>query len=240
MNFKCTIILVFFIVINSLKAQEWKSLRVYKKETGNNILLDGCWLKKDRKKNTDVWGKANVFNLSQKQGNLKYTSISEIRDFYKWFDAVRIKQGHEINGVGVASIAASQLSHIDNGLICFFIVRNKEIVNFANVGSQKVFEFAFPLLNKVYFSEILITRENASSWDIKNGSFEQCTVLEPLYNKLSNKALHRLERMAKGKGIFNLAVPKELKYEGEIDNCQARFLHGKNKILSYYLKNKKN
>ena len=237
MNFKSVVLLVVLLAVNSLVAQEWQSLKAYKKGTGNSTLQNGCWLKKDRKRQTQVWKQANIFNLSIVNGNLKYTSISQIRDFYKWFDAERIKQGHEINGVGVASIAATQLSKIDCCIIRIFIVRNKEIVQFANKGSQKVFEFAFPLLNSIYYSEEVLVGEKAKNWDIKNGTFEQCKILEPLYSELSFKALYRLEKMAKGKGVFNLAVPKELKYEGEIDNCQTRFEHGKNKLLTYYLKN---
>ncbi len=41
--------------------------------------------------------------------------------------------------------------------------------------------------------------------------------------------------MAKGKGLFNLGVPKELKYEGEIDDCQSRFEHGVRKLLPFYI-----
>lgn len=229
---------IVFFKCSVIEAQEWKSLKAYQKETGNTILNDGCWLKNDRKRQNNVWQQANVFNLNLEKGNLKYTSISQIRDFYKWFDAERIKQGHKINGVGIASIAATQLSNMDSGFIRFFIVRNKEIVQFANNGSQKVLEFAFPILNNVYFSKEIIVGEKAKKWDIKNGTFEQCQVLEPLYKKLSDKALHRLEKIAKGQGIFNLAVPEELKFEGDISDCQTRFEHGKNRILPYYLKSR--
>ena len=233
------IILIALFFVNHMVAQEWKSIKVYQKETGKDILEPGCWLKKDRKHKTDVWSNANAFNLTDKKGNLKYTSISQIRDFYKWCDAEIKSKGHQINGVGIGSVAATQLSNIDSWFIRFFIVRNKEIVQFANEGSQKVLEFAFPLLVQVYFSEELIQGQKAKDWDIKNGTIEQCEILEPLYLKLSIKALSRLEKMAKGKGVFNFAVPKELKYEGEISNCQTRFLHGKNKLLPYYLKEKR-
>ena len=235
MNFKSIMILIILLVFKSSSAQEWKSLKAYQKNTGNKELSKGCWLKKDRKKQTDVWSDANIFNLSENKGNLKYSSISQIRDFYKWADQVRIKKGHEVNAIGVGAIAAMQLSYLDNGFIRFFIVRNKEIIVFANVGSQKVFEFAFPLLKNLYFSDHIYTSEIAKNWDAKNGLFEQCEVLEPLYQNLSRKALNKLERMAKGKGIFNLAIPNELKFVGEISDCQTRFEHGRNKIKPYYL-----
>ena len=228
------------VVFYNSYAQEWNNLRAYKIETGNQTLRNGCWLKKDRKKQTEVWNKANVFNLSIKKGNLKYKSISQIRDFYTWFDTEIKKKGHEVRGVGIASIAANQLSKMDNFFIRFFIVRNKEIVLFANNGSNKVFEFAFPLLNEIFFSKEVLKGEKAKLWGIKHGKIEQCEILEPLYQKLSFNALYRLEKMAKGKGVFNLAVPNELKYEGKIDNCQTRFEHGKNKLLPYYLKKSSN
>lgn len=238
MNCKSIMILIVLLVYKSSSAQEWKSLSPYQKKTGNIELQAGCWLKKDRKKQTEVWHNANAFNLSKKEGNLKYVSISQIRDFYKWFDLERIKKGHEVNAAGIGAIAATQLSYLDNGFIRFFIVRNKEIVDFANEGSLRVFEFAFPLLKNLYFSKEIYTGEKAQNWDAKNGLFEQCEVLEPLYQRLSLKALTRLERMAKGKGIFNLGIPKELRFGGEISNCHARFEHGKSKIKPYYLKTK--
>lgn len=240
MYIKIGLMLLFVFVFESVYTQEYRNVHTYKKITNYEILQNGCWLKKDRLKKTEIWKNANVFNLSAENGNLKYTSISQIRDFYKWFDKEVKLKGHKINGVGIASIAATQLSNIDNRFIRIFIVRNKEIVLFANKGSKKVLEFAFPLLKKIYFSEELITGEKAKNWDINNGTFEQCNVLEPLYNALSFKAFYRLERIAKGKGIFNLAVPNELKFEGDITNCQSRFEHGKNKLLPYYLAKRNN
>ena len=207
-------------------SQEWKSFNCYKKETGRTTLDEGCWLKKDRKKKTEVWEKANAFNLSTADGHLKYRSISEFRDFYAWFESQRKLKGHEIKWIGVTKIVATQLSNFDNGLVRFIIVRNKEVSEFAKEGSVKVFEFAFPRLQSVYFSEEPITGSAAEKWDFDYGTNEQCLVLEPLYNKLSPKALRKLNRIAKGKGIFSLAVEKQLQYVGDIEDCHARYEHG--------------
>jgi hypothetical protein len=46
--------------------------------------------------------------------------------------------------------------------------------------------------------------------------------------------------MACGKGVFTLGIPKELKYVGRIEDCQARFEHGINKMLPFYLAHKEN
>jgi hypothetical protein len=218
--------LLFLLDTDLIRAQEWKSLKSYQKETGHAFLKEGCWLKKDRKQQNEVWKKANLYNLTTQNGNLKYKTISEIRDFYLWFDIEREKQGHQIKWIGIAEIVARQLSNFDSGFICFFIVRNKEVVEFANQGCFKVFEFAFPQLQNVYFSKEAIKGKTAEDWDLDYGTKEQCLVLEPLYQKLSPKALWKLDRIAKGKGIFMFAVPNELRYVGSIEDCQARFEHG--------------
>ncbi len=106
---------------------------------------------------------------------------------------------------------------------------------FANEGSHRVFEFGFPLMKDVYFSDELITGKNAENWSLKYGKIEQCDILDPLYKQLSTKAISRLQKMAKGKGIFNLAVPKRLKFVGDIEDCQTRFEHGLYKLKPYYL-----
>ena len=106
---------IFLLSINLVFAQEQRSLKSYYKETGNSFLQDGCWLKKDRKRQNEEWRKANLYNISIENGNTKYKTICQIRDFYRWFDFEREKSGHEINWIGIAAIAAGQLSKLDNG-----------------------------------------------------------------------------------------------------------------------------
>ncbi len=231
------IFLVFFIIvnINPLFPQEWSSLRLYKKKTGNTVLIDGCWLKKDRKKKTEVWKKANLYNLGLENGNKKYKRIREIRDFYAWFDKEIKKQGHEMKWIGIASIVAGQLSKLDNFFIRVFIVRNKELIRFANEGSKKVFEFAFPKLKKIYFFDLIVKGKIAEEWDMEFGQDEQCLILEPIYKKLSKRALRKLEKIAKGKGVYRFGVPKKIRFDGDIKDCKTRFEHGVNKLIPYYL-----
>ena len=40
--------------------------------------------------------------------------------------------------------------------------------------------------------------------------------------------------MAKGKGIYNLGVKNELKFEGDIRDCKSRYQHAFSKLNSYY------
>lgn len=235
-----TLALVFLLSINFAYAQEQRSLKSYIKETGNSNLADGCWLKNDRKRQNEVWKKANLYNLSVENGSTKYQTISQIRDFYLWFDTEREKLGYEIKWIGIAAIAAGQLSNLDDGFVRLFLVRNKEVVKFANEGSKQVFEFAYPLLKEVYFSKEVITGQEAENWDLEYGMTEQCKILDPLYKELSPKALHKMDRMACGKGLFGFGIPKELKYTASIEDCQARFEHGIHKMIPYYLARKEN
>lgn len=220
-------------------AQEWKSLRIYRKETGRSVLEQGNWLKKDRKQQSVVWHQANSFNLTLENGFKKYEGICQIRDFYCWFDEERVKQGHEIKWIGIASVVAGQFSILDNGFIRRVFVGNKEAVKFILEASDSVLAFAFPILKDVYFASKPIQGEMAEKWTKDYGLHEQCDILDPLYARLSPKALNKLERMAKGQGVFRLGVPKVLKYEGNIRDCQSRFEHGMKKILPYYLSHSK-
>ncbi|WP_300565776.1 hypothetical protein [Flavobacterium sp.] len=225
-----TSLLLFLLNTNLVVSQEWNNLKSYQKETGKASLDDGCWLKKDRQHHNAIWSKANLFNLSVENGDLKYKTISQIRDFYEWFDLEREKQGHDIEWIKIAGTVARQLSKVDCGLIRTFIVRNKEVVAFSNEGSKKVFAFAFPQLKEVYYSSKLIKGKAAKDWDSVYGMKEQCVVLEPLYQKLSSKALWKLDRMAKGKGVFIFGVCKKWRFVGSIEDCKTRFEHGKSKI----------
>lgn len=227
------LVLISLLHITSALSQEWKNLRAYKKETGFSALQNGCWLKKDRKRNLSVWQEANYFNLGVPNGNEKYKSIRQIRDFYTFFNEVRMQKGYNIKWLGIASVAAGQLAKMENDFLRIVIVRNKELVAFAHKGSENVFAYAFHKVHEVYTSKLIITGEEALIWDEKYGMMEQCEILEPLYDQLSAKAIKRLDRMAKGKGIFRFGVPKKLRFEGNILNCKDRYEHGKNKLIPY-------
>ena len=223
-----------------LFSQEWKNIKDYQNATGLDTLQNGCWLKKDRTRNTETWKQANKYNLSVENGNLKYKSIKQIRDFYLWFDDAREKQGHEINAIGVSALVAGQFSYLDNSFIRIFIVRNKEVVLFGNKSATRVLKYAFPLLKDVYFSNSLLKGQKAKDWDNKYEKLEQCKILKPLYSQLSPQAIRKLERMARGKGIYNLGVKNKLKFEGDIRDCKSRYEHAFYKLTTYYLDLKAN
>ena len=198
-------------------------MRKYRKETGKKILESGCWLKRDRIKETSCWVQANAYNLLQQNGSLKYKTIGQIRDFYKWFDKERKRQGHEIEWVGFAAIASEQLAKTEADFTRVFIVHNKEVHAFVKIGSHAVLEFAFPLLREVYTSQTVLTGAKAKLWDATYGAIEQCEIIDPLYQNLSEKAVRKLNKMVKGKGVFQFGVPKELRYEGKIKIVKKGF-----------------
>ncbi len=234
------ITITFLLLLNSsfVCAQEWKNLRSFRKETKELTLSEGCWLKKDRKRRTSTWGKANQYNLTLKDGNSKYKTISQIRDFYVWFDKERIELGHEIQWIGIASLATQQLSKLNAGFIQFFIVRNNELKLFAKEGSKEVFSYTFPKLKELYFSNIPIQGVLAKKWDENHSINEQCEVLIPIFEKLSEKAYQKLERIIKGKGIYSIGIPRKLRFDGELIDCQARIKYGYKRILPLYLSKK--
>jgi len=234
-SLKIVVILILFINSNLAVAQEWRNLNSYQKETNNKSLHAGCWLKKDRKNKSEIWNQANTYNLSLINGFEKYKTIKEIRDFYKWFDKKRIQQRHEIQWIGIAAIATNQLAKLEMNFYRIFIVRNKEVVQFASEGSKKVFSDAFPKLKKIYFSNEVLVGEKAKEWDKNHGFNEQCKLLQPFYDNLSKKAFNKLKRMAKAKGVFCFAIPKKLKFEGNIKDCEARVAYGIEKLLPIYL-----
>jgi hypothetical protein len=230
------LLLIFFNLSHQFSfSQEWKNLSTYKKVTGHVKLENGNWLKKDRIKNTVVWSLANQYNLTIENGNLKYQSISEIRDFYSWFDTERKKQGHDVIAFGVAALVAGQLSNFDNFFVRTIVVSNKDVVYFGNEGSKRVLAYFYPLIKEIYFSKKTLKGQAAKDWDIYIGQIEQCEIVEPIYNELPTKAINKLERMAKGKRIYRLKVKKELRYVGDIKDCKARYNHAFTKLYAFYL-----
>lgn len=235
LNHFLVILSIFFTTIPFAYSQEWKNIKTYKKETGINVLEDGCWLKKDRKKSTEAWKNANRHNLSINNGHLNYQSIKQIQGFYLWADEERKTLGHEINTAGLLAIVSGQFSKLEHQFFDKIIIRNKEITWFGKEGSRKVFAFAFSFIKKVYFSKEKVIGKEAEDLDKECVKTEQCIIIEALYKQLTPKTIKQLSRIAKGKGIYSLGVKKKLRFEGDITNCSERYEHAFSKLLPYYL-----
>lgn len=200
------------------------------------MLPEGAWLIKDRIRKTETWKKANKYNLSTEHGNLQYTNTRQVHDFYLWFDEERKKVGIKINAIGILAIVAGQLSHLENPFIHKIMVRKKEILWFGHEGSKKVLEYVFPLLKDLYLSSNRLNEQEAENWDMDYLKKEQCDIVEDFYQKLSPKSVQQLERMAKGTGLYSLGIKKELKFEGDIRDCESRYEHAVSKLYPYYLR----
>lgn len=235
---KKIIILIIIVAPLITFSQEWKSLKKYRKATEKDKLEEGNWLKKDRKRNTLKWLNSNKFHLKKENGYTAYKTISQRRDFYKWFDSWRIKKGHEIKWVGIASIIASQFSKFDSKFVAF-LIRNKEVIKFANEGNKASFKDVFPRLHKIYLLDTLIVGTSAVNWDSKYLYREQCIVVDPIFNKLNRKTLKKIGRIANRKGFYKMAIPKKIKFDGDISNCKDRYEHGMNRLIPFYQSKKK-
>ena len=225
-----------FLIPNHSISQEWKSLAKYKVETNKQKICSGCWLKKDRKRSTKVWQEANKYNLtlSSKVAVNKYRTISERRDFYKWFDMERKKIGHDIQWTGVAAIVAGQFAHLDSWFIRTFIILDSNVINFANEGNKAIFDDVYPFLQNVYFGDTLIKGNGAINWDSTYIDREQCKVVEPIYQKQKLQTLCKISNMAKGKGFFSFGVPYRIRFQGNVMDCLIRRKHGIYRLIPYY------
>lgn len=225
---------ILIFLFSNTQAQEWKNIRQFRKRTGKLELDSGAWLKQDRKKNSKTWQAANLYNLKQEGGYTQYKNIRQIRDFYKWFDAERKKIGHETTMAGVAAIVANQLSYLENWFIRKLIVNDKYIIHFGQQGSHDVIRYFFPYFRELIMTTQPIRGEAAKQWDYEKAKEEQCNIVEKIYLQTPPKSVKKLQRMAKGKGIFRFGVPSCLKYEGEILDCKARYEHAFLKLRTYY------
>ena len=211
-------------------SREWKSLKDYQKSTQNNELLPQDWLKSDRKHNTDVWQKANNFNLTNNKPE-EYTSIQQRRDFYSWIIAKLDTKEHEVVWPKMAYYISKKLRLVE--AFPYSIFTNKKVKGYANQGSEEVFFNSFKFLKEVYLSETVIKNEEALNWDKTILYEEQFVWIEDIYLLMDERSLKKIERMAKGKFLYSLVVPKQIRFEGDIANPQERFNYALNILKPY-------
>ena len=70
-------------------------------------------------------------------------------------------------------------------------------------------------------------------------TIEQRDVVGPIYARQRPAVLNELSKMAKGQGMYNLGVPKDLRFntKGDVKDWKQRFNHGMNVSLPYWNKN---
>lgn len=207
------LILFFFFFYVDSSAAEWKSLKQYQKITGRSTLLHKDWLKKDRLKNTTTWKQANSFNLKHNLF-LEYQTIKQRRDFYKWYALSVEQKGHKVVWPRMAHFISSKLNLATS--FPYKLVLKKDVLVSSEEGSRKVFNSAFKNMYNLSTIPNALSTAESLVWDKAILHKEQYQWIKPIYVKMSSKTLKRLERIAKGKSVYALVVPKRIRFKGSL------------------------
>ncbi len=225
-------LLILFIFNNSVSAKEWRSLNTYQKITQKQNLSPSDWLKSDRIKNTLIWQNANKYNLINNLPQ-EYTKIKERRDFYKWMYNVLSKKGHEMVWIKMAHYISIKLRKMES--LPFSIFSSKKILEHANTGSEIVFNNAFLELSVVYKSDKIYKGGRAEKWDKDILYKEQYKWIDDIYKKMDERSLKKLHRIAKGRFLYGLVVPRAIRFKGNLSNAETRYNYAFNTLREYCL-----
>ncbi|RKE92184.1 Insecticidal toxin complex protein [Ichthyenterobacterium magnum] len=224
-------LLLFAILFSiSIHAKEWKSLRAYQKETQTKLLSPSDWLSSDRRNNTRTWQKANAYNLGNNNVQA-YKTIRQRRDFYRWLNAeLRIK-GHEVVWLSMAQYISHKLRLVD--AFPYSLFTTKQFKNYTRNGSKVVFNNVFDVLKQLYDSEIILKGNEALAWDKSILKKEQYKWIQSIYNTMDSRSLNQIERVAKGKFLYGLLVPKAIRFKGDISKAEERYNYALNTLRDY-------
>lgn len=229
-----TLLLIFFLLNNSVSAKEWRNLKEFKQRTKKQNLSPSDWLKSDRRKNTLVWQNANKYNLNNNLPQ-EYARIIERKDFYKWLYKELNKQGHEVVWVKMAYYISKKLCKMQS--FPFSVTFGKKILQYANSGSQNVFNHVFIELSVIYNSTKVLKNTAAIQWDKDILYNEQYLWISSIYKTIDTRSLKKLQRIAKGKFFYSLVVPKKIRFKGNLSSAEARYNYAL-KILREYCQNR--
>lgn len=222
--------LLFFCITTVSFSKEYKNLRAYEKLTGKLQLESSDWLRSDRKNNTTVWQHANLYNL-QNNLPLEYQSIKERTDFYLWLYESLDDRGTELLWPKMAHFISNKLENIKS--FPFNLFTRKEVKRYAAKGSETVFSKAFENIKALYFSESILKSDDALAWDETIIYEEQYVWLQEIYSGIDQKTLKTIDKMAKGKCIYKLMVPREIVFSGDLSNKEDRYDYALNTLRVY-------
>lgn len=226
-------IIVFVLAFGfslSIQAKEWKSLRQYQKITQNEQLSPSDWLTSDRRQNSQVWQKANVYNLIHNRSN-EYQTIKQYRDFYVWIDHEFKVKGHQVVWQKMAYFISCKLRMLEtfpHGLLV-----TRRVKGYARRGSQVVFNNAFERLKSLFSSEKVLKNESALQWDKTMLHDEQFIWIESIYKDIDKKSLKQIERMARGQFLYALVVPKAVRFKDNISKPEERYQYALHILRPY-------
>lgn len=223
--------LFLFISNLSLYAKEWKSFRVYQKTTHKENLLPSDWLKSDRINNSDTWKLANFFNL---ESNLpqEYQSIAERRDFYKWVNNEVEKQGHKVVWFQMVHFISGKLRLMETFPSAIFT--NKKIMDYANSCSESIFKNSFVEINNLFKSKKVLNEEAALQWDKDILYKEQYVWVDDIINHIDAHSLKKIENILRGKFLYGIFFPKEIRFMGNLENKEMRYNYALNTLREYF------
>jgi len=227
---KYVLLCLFICFSNSIHSKEWKNLKTYQKTTQRIHLSASDWLKKDRKRNTLIWKKANAYNL---EVNLprEYTSIIQRRDFYKWIFNELNDKGHEVLWPAMAHYISNKLRLVNT--FPFNLLTRKKVKHYSYQGSEVVFNNAFQTLRELINSQVILKGESAIKWDSKLLRREQFEWLETIYKTIDERSLKTIDRIAKGKFLYAFVLPKKLRFKGDISKAEVRYNYAFNILKPY-------
>ena len=227
---RITILTLCLFFSTCIQAKEWKSLKSYEKASQNKALQSSDWLSLDRRQNTVTWQNANLYNLNNSLPQ-EYINVKQRRDFYKWFD-IQIKQkGHEVIWPSMAYYISQKLRLAK--AFPFSLFARKQVKNYASQGGEIVFNKSFKDLKELFFSNTILKDEFAVEWDKNILYNEQYVWIDCIYKTMDSKSLKQIERIAKGKLLYGLALPKAIRFEGNIANANDRYVFAIEKLRVY-------
>ena len=223
-----TIIIFFFSI--AVHASEWKSIHDYQKATQSKVLTPSDWLASDRRQNSMVWQNANKFNLINNLPN-EYANIKQRRDFYKWYDIQIKSKGHEVVWPSMAYFISRKLRLVKAFPLSLLI--RKQVKHYSKLGGETVFNNAFGMLKELFLSKPILKANEALKWDEFIIYEEQYNWIESIYLTMDERSVNQISRMAKGKFLYGLAIPKTIRFEGDIAKAEDRYAYAFEVLRNY-------
>ncbi|MEL7369273.1 MAG: hypothetical protein AAFN74_10205 [Myxococcota bacterium] len=171
----------------------------------SDLKHEGQWTRADRENNTERWKKANLYNLDNAHAH-RYETIDQRRDFYRWFYEHSVDEGFETRWPLAASTVANGANEIayPGTLGGAFGDLPNELQGNLRIGNQVIFDDAFPKL-KALLDGGPLKGADALAWDMRTLAEEQ-SLVQPMYQSMSQSTQDRMEEIAKKKGILLNAV----------------------------------
>lgn len=231
---KLFLYLLVFSITTLGYSKEYKNLKDYQTKSGNLDLKASDWLRKDRKNNTLVWQEANIYNLENNLP-LEYQTIKQRTSFYLWLFKTLDKKHMRVVWPKMAYFISHKLESTQS--FPFNIFTRKEVKLYAVRGSETVFIKAFETIKTLYFLKETVTEKEAFAWDEALIREEQYVWLQDIYNQIDAKTLKTIDKMAKGKCIYKIMVPKEVAFSGDLSSKENRYDYALNILRVYCEKN---